>query len=80
MKSGLRWLGYIVCMGEITRVWLMRKLEGNRRLWRAGSGGDDNIKMDRRIIVRVWTGLVAFRTETSVSGCLVNTVVNLRVG
>jgi hypothetical protein len=54
---GMRWVGHVVCMEEITSVHkiLFGKSKGKRPLGRPRCGQGDNIKMDLREIV--WSGV-----------------------
>ena len=62
----MRWAGHVAHMGEERRVYrvLVGKPEGKRPLGRPRRRLVDNIKMDRRWDVGMWTGLGWPRIET----------------
>ena len=62
----MRWAGHVAHMGKERRVYrvLVGKQEGKRPLGRPRRRLVDNIKMDRRWDVGMWTGFCWARIET----------------
>jgi hypothetical protein len=59
-SRGIRWAGHVARMGETRNAYrvLVGKPEGTRQLGRPRCRWVDNIKMDLRLDVVVWTGLI----------------------